>query len=54
MQEINLCPRIMEAIKMLRNSTSIKRVDDGVVKAYWVGPIIRVDVDARELDARIA
>lgn len=50
MQQVDttLCARIMEAIRTLRN-TGIKKVDDGIVKAYWVGPIIRVDVDERAL-----
>lgn len=44
-----LLDNIMDSIRILRTS-NVKKVEDGVIKCYWVGHTIRVDIDTRELN----
>lgn len=43
-----LLDNIKTAVNHLQD-TNLKKVEDGVIKAYWVGHVIRVDIDTREL-----
>jgi len=43
-----ICPKVVQAVTVLM-TTELKKVEDGCVKAYRVGPMIRVDIDERQL-----